>query len=226
MTVNPLAKTAEPTGFRKFIRADKTQRVLLIVSFMFVPLVLLLMFTYIPFGKMVQFSFYNRNYLSEGTFVGLANYIEVFKRDDIFGSLIVSVYYMGGAVVQLVLALFFASLMVFKVKGEGIYKACMFFPYLSRHALRRRLHRRVPGRADQRHPLHLPGPQRRRHPLDLRPREDPLRERKGRARHAGLRLRPPPGQGGGHLLHHLVPGLLRRVHRPGQDHRFQDLYPA
>ena len=24
----------------------------------------------------------------------------------------------------------------------------------------------------------------------------------------------------------LVPGLLRRVHRPGQDHRFQDLYPA
>ena len=69
MTVNPLAKTAEPTGFRKFIRADKTQRVLLIVSFMFVPLVLLLMFTYIPFGKMVQFSFYNRNYLSEGTFI-------------------------------------------------------------------------------------------------------------------------------------------------------------
>ncbi len=72
MTVNPLAKTAEPTGFRKFIRADKTQRVLLIVSFMFVLLVLLLMFTYIPFGKMVQFSFYNRNYLSEGTWVGLA----------------------------------------------------------------------------------------------------------------------------------------------------------
>lgn len=130
MTVNPLAKTAEPTGFRKFIRADKIQRVLLIVSFMFVPLVLLLMFTYIPFGKMVQFSFYNRNYLSEGTWVSLANYIEVFKRKDIFGSLIVSVYYMGGAVVQLVLALFFASLMVFKVKGEGIYKACMFFPYL------------------------------------------------------------------------------------------------
>ena len=72
MTVNPLANTAEPSGFRKFIRADKTQRVLLIVSFMFVPLVLLLMFTYIPFGKMVQFSFYNRNYLSEGTWVGLA----------------------------------------------------------------------------------------------------------------------------------------------------------
>ena len=130
MVEYPLTAKAEPSGFRKFIRADKTQRALLIISFMFVPLALLLMFTYIPFGKMVQFSFYNRNYLSEGTFVGIQNYIEVFKRDDIFGSLIVSVYYMGGAVVQLVLALFFASLMVFKVKGEGIYKACMFFPYL------------------------------------------------------------------------------------------------
>ena len=131
MTVHPTTKKYDDlSGFQKFIRADKTQRVLLIVSFMFVPLVLLMMFTYIPFAKMVQFSFYNRNYLSEGTWVGLQNYIEVFKRSEIFGSLRVSLYYMGGAVVQLVLALFFASLMVFKVKGEGIYKACMFFPYL------------------------------------------------------------------------------------------------
>ena len=37
---------------------------------------------------------------------------------------------MGGSVVQLALALFFASLMVFKAKGSAIYKACMFFPYL------------------------------------------------------------------------------------------------
>lgn len=62
--------------------------------------------------------------------LGLNNYKEVFSRTEIFGSLIVSVYYMGGAVVQLALALFFASLMVFKAKGSTIYKACMFFPYL------------------------------------------------------------------------------------------------
>ena len=37
---------------------------------------------------------------------------------------------MGGAVVQLSLALFFATMMVFKVKGEGVFKAAMFFPYL------------------------------------------------------------------------------------------------
>ena len=58
MAEYPLTAKAEPSGFRKFIRADRTQRALLIISFMFVPLALLLMFTYIPFGKMVQFSFY------------------------------------------------------------------------------------------------------------------------------------------------------------------------
>jgi len=79
---------------------------------------------------MVQFSFMNMKYLGERKFVGISNYIEVFKRSEIFGSLIVSVYYMVGAVVQLALALFFATMMVFKVRGSGVFKACMFFPYL------------------------------------------------------------------------------------------------
>ena len=69
-------------------------------------------------------------YIGAKTYVGLKNYIDVFKRSDIFGSLFVSVYYMGGAVLQLALALFFATMMVFKVKGESVFKAAMFFPYL------------------------------------------------------------------------------------------------
>ena len=123
-----LAKERSP--FMKWLLNDKTQRVLIMVSFMAAPLILLALFTYVPFLKMIQFSLYNRDYLSMGRFVGLQNYIDVFQREDIFGTLLVSVYYMVGAVIQLALALFFASLMVFKVKGEGIYKACMFFPYL------------------------------------------------------------------------------------------------
>ncbi len=109
---------------------NETQKYLVIVTFMFVPLLLLIVFTYIPFLKMVQFSFYNMKYIGKRTFVGLANYVEVFKRPEIFKALFVSVYYMCGAVVQLALALFFATMMVFKVKGEPVFKACMFFPYL------------------------------------------------------------------------------------------------
>lgn len=117
-------------SFMELMKRREGQRGLVIVLFMAIPLILLLTFTYIPFAKMVQFSFYDMKYIGERTFVGLQNYIDVFQRDDIFGSLFVSLYYMGGAVIQLALALFFASLMVFKVRGASFFKGAMFFPYL------------------------------------------------------------------------------------------------
>ncbi len=126
---NP-ATTAEKKSFGEWFRSRKVQKRLLIGTFMLVPLLLLLTFTYIPFAKMVQFSFYDMKYLGPRKWVGIQNYINVFKRSDIFGSLFISVYYMVGAVIQLALALFFATLFVFKVKGESFFKATMFFPYL------------------------------------------------------------------------------------------------
>ena len=118
-------------SFWENMKARKGQRILVIVLFMIVPLTLLAVFTYIPFLEMIRFSFYNMKYGGqEGTWVGLGNYVEVFKRSECFKSLLVSVYYMGGAVVQLALALFFATMFVFNVKGSGFFKGAMFFPYL------------------------------------------------------------------------------------------------
>ena len=112
------------------LKSRKVQQMLVIVTFLFAPLLLLIVFTYLPFMKMVQFSFYNMKYIGPQKFVGLANNADVLHRPEIFRALLVSVYYMGGAVVQLGLALFFATMMVFKVKGESVFKAAMFFPYL------------------------------------------------------------------------------------------------
>ncbi len=120
----------EKQSFKKWIGTRKVQRRLVIFTFMFIPLLLLLLFTYIPFVKMIQFSFYNMKYLGDRIFVGLANYKEVFQRKEIFGSLFNSLYYMAGGVVQLALALFFATMLVFKVRGESVFKGAMFFPYL------------------------------------------------------------------------------------------------
>lgn len=117
-------------AIRRGANKGKRRRAVVILTFLFAPMLLLFVFTYLPFFDMIRFSFYDRNYLNPGTFVGLKNYIDVFQRDDCFKTLIVSVYYMGGAVVQLALALYFASMMVFKARGSAIYKACMFFPYL------------------------------------------------------------------------------------------------
>ncbi len=120
----------QPGSLKQWIMKREVQRVLIIVLFMAVPLLLLLLFTYIPFLKMIQFSFYNMKYIGERKFVGWNNYIKVFKNKDLFGSLLVSLYYMGGGVVQLALALLFATMFVFKVKGESVFKAALFFPYL------------------------------------------------------------------------------------------------
>ena len=82
---------------------------------------------------MVKFSFYKMKYLTpvdQRKFVGFKNYIDVFRRDDCFGALKLSLYYMVGAIVQLVLALYLATILSFKVKGGNFFKGLMFFPYL------------------------------------------------------------------------------------------------
>ncbi|HIW80055.1 MAG TPA: sugar ABC transporter permease [Candidatus Acetatifactor stercoripullorum] len=116
--------------FARWFKGRKVQRFLVIFTFMAVPLLLLFVFTYLPFGEMVNFSFYNMRYTGTRTWVGLQNYIDVFRRDDCFGALKLSFYYMAGAVVQLMLALYFATLLSFRVRGGSFFKGAIFFPYL------------------------------------------------------------------------------------------------
>lgn len=126
-------KEKKPFNFSKWIKSRKGQQVLICIGFTVIPLLLLLIFTYVPFGKMVQFSFYKMKYttpIEKRQFVGLKNYADVFSRSDCFGALKLSLYYIAGALIQLVLALFLATILSFKVKGGNIFKGFMFFPYL------------------------------------------------------------------------------------------------
>ena len=116
--------------FKEWIKSRDGQQVLVMFAFMVVPLLLLFVFTYLPFGKMFSFSFYNMKYIGERKFVGLKNYIKVFQRDDCFDALKLSLYYMLGSIVQLSLALYLATILSFKVKGGNIFKGFMFFPFL------------------------------------------------------------------------------------------------
>lgn len=131
MASSPMANTPKnPRSLRKWIRSRQGQQAIIIILFMTVPLALLLTFTYYPFAEMFRFSFYKMKYIGEREFIGLKNYIDVFKRDDIFQALWLSLYYMGGAVIQLALALYLAAILSFKVRGGNFFKGCMFFPYL------------------------------------------------------------------------------------------------
>ena len=118
------------SGFVRWITSGKVNKRLCIITFMLVPLTLLTVFTFIPFVKMVGFSFYDMKYLGDREFVGFKNYADVFTRDDCFQALKLSLYYIVASFVQLALALYFASILSFKTKGGGIFKGLMFFPYL------------------------------------------------------------------------------------------------
>ena len=121
-------KAAQPDLRRKSVNR---QKVLVIVLFAVVPLFLLILFTYIPFGKMIQFSFHNMSYTKDKGFVGLDNYLRIFTKEEYIGAMLLSLYYMAGAVVQLALALFLASVLSLeRIRGSGIFKAILFFPFL------------------------------------------------------------------------------------------------
>lgn len=123
----------KPFNLIKWAKSRKGQQVLICLGFMIIPLTLLFVFTYLPFGEMVRFSFYKMKYSTppeRWEFVGWKNYIDVFTRDDCFGALKLSLYYVVGAILQLVLALYLATILSFKVKGGNFFKGLMFFPYL------------------------------------------------------------------------------------------------
>jgi len=120
----------QPFSFSKWAKSRKGQQAMISIAFLIIPLLLLVVFTYLPFVEMVKFSFYKMKYIGDREFVGFKNYLDVFRRDDCFGALKLSLYYVVGAIVQLVLALYLATILSFKVKGGNFFKGLMFFPYL------------------------------------------------------------------------------------------------
>ena len=52
----------KPFSFTKWAKSRKGQQVIICVAFMTIPLLLLFVFTYLPFAEMVKFSFYKMKY--------------------------------------------------------------------------------------------------------------------------------------------------------------------
>jgi raffinose/stachyose/melibiose transport system permease protein len=119
--VRGLARTLWPRG-----RARLTPYLFLVV-----PLALLLTFTYLPVGSMFWYSLTKWNGLTPNPpFVGLDNYVEAFTRPELFEVLRVSLYYVGASFVQIGLALYFATVLSFKLRLRNLFKGILFFPYL------------------------------------------------------------------------------------------------
>lgn len=127
-TSQPAVSTAEAVPFNKQPRDWK--KIGIIVLFCALPIALLVVFTYLPFFQMCGYSFYKMKYIGTPKFIGLKNYTDIFTRPDLLATLKLSLYYMVGALIQVALALYLATVLAFKVKGGSFFKGAMFFPYL------------------------------------------------------------------------------------------------
>lgn len=130
MAATNITTQKKKRSFGEWARSRDGQKVFVMIAFLIVPLVLLIVFTYLPFAEMVSYSFYNMKYTGARKFVGWKNYMKVFQRSDCFGALKLSLYYMLGSVVQLAIALYLATMLSFKTRFGDLFKGFMFFPFL------------------------------------------------------------------------------------------------
>ncbi|MER6092368.1 carbohydrate ABC transporter permease [Streptomyces bluensis] len=99
--------------------------------FLAAPLALLVTFTYAPVANMVAYSFTDWDGVSpELHYTGVENYVDIFTRAELFQVFLVSGYYLAASVVQIGLALYFATILSFNVRFRNFFKGVLFFPYL------------------------------------------------------------------------------------------------
>ena len=115
----------------EFFSRRAVQKWVIVILFLIIPIALLVVFTYLPLFDMVGYSFFKWNGTSkQKTWIGLNNYIEVFTRPEYLKVLKTSIYYFIGSIVQIILALLFATILNYKIKGRNFFKGVIFFPSL------------------------------------------------------------------------------------------------
>ncbi len=99
--------------------------------FLTVPVGLLLLLTYLPVANMFWYSVTDWDGLARSKeFVGLDNYVEIFTDPDNVRVFYVSLYYFLASFAQMAIALYFATILSFRVRLKNLWKGILFFPYL------------------------------------------------------------------------------------------------
>ena len=99
--------------------------------FLLIPVGLLLLLTFAPVLNMFWYSVTDWDGLDKTkNVVGLDNFVEVFTDPDNVRVFYVSLYYFVASFVQMALALYFATILSFKIRFKNLWKGILFFPYL------------------------------------------------------------------------------------------------
>jgi raffinose/stachyose/melibiose transport system permease protein len=109
----------------------KTQKLLILFGFLTIPVLLLTTFNLYPATRLLVYSFTDWDGLSHHfNWVGFDNYKDVFSDKETFAALSHNLYYFVGAIVQNILALYFAVILNTKIRGRNIFRLVLFAPYI------------------------------------------------------------------------------------------------
>lgn len=115
------------------MRKSRTQRNILIFTFLFIPVLLMLMFVVYPAFEMVRYSFTDWNGASKTyNYIGLKNYLKViFENDEIWLSLKNNLVYLVMSIVFIPIEIVFAVILNDeRKKGMKVFKTLFFLPYI------------------------------------------------------------------------------------------------
>lgn len=130
ITMENTKKKQMKSGGRNSMSNYQHQQRIVICTFLLAPTVLLLLFTYVPLAEMIRWSLTDWRGYTEMNFVGMKNYVRIFSRKEYWDVFKVSIYYFIGSLIQIGLALYFATIFFFKLKGQDFFKGVLFFPSL------------------------------------------------------------------------------------------------
>lgn len=109
----------------------KLQKKIIIVTFLFLPVLLMLTFAYYPAVKLFQYSATDWNGATRALhYIGLENYSEILRNEDYRFISSNNLVYFGAAFIQIVLGLFLAVILNAKLKGVNFARSVIFMPYI------------------------------------------------------------------------------------------------
>lgn len=111
-------------------RVEERNRTLFILAFLAVPLLLLIVFSLFPAGKLVFMSFTEWKGLGPYKMVGFQNYRSLLKSGEMLTLLQNVMAYVIIMLLQTIVGFFFALVLDSKLRGRTFFKLSLFLPYM------------------------------------------------------------------------------------------------
>lgn len=109
----------------------RTQKRIIIICFLLIPLTLLILFSYYPAANLIYMSFTKWDGISPvKAWIGMGNYRKIFTDASLFEPFWHNAVYFVVGLIQSLISLYLAVVLNGKMKGRNVFKVIIFLPYI------------------------------------------------------------------------------------------------